>query len=189
MLPSARCPNNVRCGHAAECDAVQEVVEGWTREQLAAWGIPWPPPPGASQSLRLDRPAMGGRRATHSIVMPREPTMDFEIRKISDVGVGHQVVARLGVPSQDRDPLCPIRLRVGPSAEALGPMPAQHPMPPAKNDGHQLTGKQLLRSAERLDAKFWHNIDAPCCSDRSERSARPLSAMGLLNEPIFAATV
>jgi hypothetical protein len=24
---------------------------GWTREQLARWGIPWPPPPGWRQAL------------------------------------------------------------------------------------------------------------------------------------------
>jgi hypothetical protein len=24
---------------------------GWTREQLAAWGVPWPPPKGWKQSL------------------------------------------------------------------------------------------------------------------------------------------
>lgn len=27
-----------------EIEAAQTPAGGWTREQLAAWGVPWPPP-------------------------------------------------------------------------------------------------------------------------------------------------
>jgi len=30
----------------AEVDAARTPAGGWTREQLAAWGVPWPPPKG-----------------------------------------------------------------------------------------------------------------------------------------------
>ena len=71
-LPEHR-PVRARC---TECDAVQEVVDGWTREQLAAWGIPWPPPPGWQEHLKAcdwTGPPWEDARPI-PIVMPRAAT-------------------------------------------------------------------------------------------------------------------
>jgi hypothetical protein len=35
----------------AEIEAAKTPRGGWTRAQLAAWGIPWPPPKGWRQAL------------------------------------------------------------------------------------------------------------------------------------------
>jgi hypothetical protein len=43
-----RSPQQAR---AAEIIATQTPNGGWTKEQLAAWGVPWPPPPGWRQRL------------------------------------------------------------------------------------------------------------------------------------------
>jgi hypothetical protein len=47
-LPEYR-PVRARC---TECDVVQGIVEGWTREELTAWGTPWPPPAGWREHLK-----------------------------------------------------------------------------------------------------------------------------------------
>ena len=39
---------------ADEIDAARTERGGWTREQLAQWGVPWPPPKGWRQAL-IDR--------------------------------------------------------------------------------------------------------------------------------------
>lgn len=36
---------------AAEIDAARTPAGGWTRDQLAQWGVPWPPPKGWRKSL------------------------------------------------------------------------------------------------------------------------------------------
>lgn len=36
---------------AAEIEAARTPAGGWTREQLAAWGVPWPPPKGWRKAL------------------------------------------------------------------------------------------------------------------------------------------
>jgi hypothetical protein len=35
----------------AEIEAARTPAGGWTREQLAAWGVPWPPPKGWRKNL------------------------------------------------------------------------------------------------------------------------------------------
>lgn len=36
---------------AAEIEAAMTPSGGWTRDQLAAWGVPWPPPKGWKRRL------------------------------------------------------------------------------------------------------------------------------------------
>jgi hypothetical protein len=36
---------------AAEIDAARTPDGGWTRDQLAEWGVPWPPPKGWRKRL------------------------------------------------------------------------------------------------------------------------------------------
>jgi hypothetical protein len=36
---------------AAEIDAARTTKGGWTRETLAHWGVPWPPPRGWRKKL------------------------------------------------------------------------------------------------------------------------------------------
>jgi hypothetical protein len=36
---------------AAEIEAAKTVRGGWTRAQLAVWGVPWPPPKGWKKKL------------------------------------------------------------------------------------------------------------------------------------------
>lgn len=36
---------------AAEIEAARTPAGGWTREQLAEWGVPWPPPKGWKRAL------------------------------------------------------------------------------------------------------------------------------------------
>lgn len=36
---------------SAEIEAARTPAGGWTREQLAAWGVPWPPPKGWKRAL------------------------------------------------------------------------------------------------------------------------------------------
>jgi hypothetical protein len=36
---------------AEEIEAAKTTAGGWTREQLAKWGVPWPPPKGWKQAL------------------------------------------------------------------------------------------------------------------------------------------
>ena len=36
---------------ADEIEAARTPVGGWSREQLAAWGVSWPPPKGWKQAL------------------------------------------------------------------------------------------------------------------------------------------
>ena len=35
----------------AEIDAARTAAGGWTRQQLAEWGVPWPPPKGWRRNL------------------------------------------------------------------------------------------------------------------------------------------
>jgi hypothetical protein len=94
-------------------------------------------------------------RADSSIVKDMDCGLDNMLTLAEDLLVGvvmnksksKKLITVFEIPSQDRDSLCPIRLFVGPSKEVLGPTAAQQP--PAKNEGHQLTGKQLLRQQDR----------------------------------------
>jgi hypothetical protein len=49
----------------AEIEAARTPAGGWTREQLAAWGVPWPPPKGWRRRLAglADR-SMKARRSS-----------------------------------------------------------------------------------------------------------------------------
>jgi hypothetical protein len=38
----------VRC---SECDALQHIIDGWTREDFTRWGVAWAPQPGWRQHL------------------------------------------------------------------------------------------------------------------------------------------
>jgi hypothetical protein len=40
-----------RCPSPEEIERARTPKGGWTREQLAAWGVPWPPPKGWRQAL------------------------------------------------------------------------------------------------------------------------------------------
>ncbi|MFC4560581.1 hypothetical protein ACFO4E_01795 [Nocardiopsis mangrovi] len=39
-----------------EIDAARTPAGGWTREQLAEWGVPWPPPKGWRKRLAAGIP-------------------------------------------------------------------------------------------------------------------------------------
>jgi len=41
---------------AEEIDQARTEKGGWTRETLAKWGVPWPPPKGWRQALIEGRP-------------------------------------------------------------------------------------------------------------------------------------
>ena len=38
-----------------EIEAAKTVNGGWTKEQLAKWGVPWPPPKGSKKDLLRSR--------------------------------------------------------------------------------------------------------------------------------------
>lgn len=40
-----------RKGNSEEIEAARTGNGGWTKEQLAAWGVPWPPPKGWKKAL------------------------------------------------------------------------------------------------------------------------------------------
>ncbi len=44
---------------AAEIEAARTSRGGWTRESLARWGVPWPPPKGWKKALIEGRPISG----------------------------------------------------------------------------------------------------------------------------------
>lgn len=48
---------------AAEIEAAKSPRGGWTRAQLAEWGVPWPPPKGWKQRL-LRQASIAGQAAT-----------------------------------------------------------------------------------------------------------------------------
>jgi hypothetical protein len=52
----------MRIPTAAEIEAAKTPRGGWTREQLAQWGVPWPPPKGWKQ--RLLRASTAGQAET-----------------------------------------------------------------------------------------------------------------------------
>ena len=74
---------------------------------------------------------------------------DLLVGVVMDKSKSKKLITVFEIPSEDRDPKCPIRLRVGPSPEVLGQLPAQQPPPPVKYEGRQLSGKQLLRQQGR----------------------------------------
>ena len=49
LFPTA--PNDPVIPTAAEIEAARTPAGGWTKAQLAAWGVPWPPPKGWRQDL------------------------------------------------------------------------------------------------------------------------------------------
>jgi hypothetical protein len=68
---------------------------------------------------------------------------------VMDKSKSKQLISIVEIPSEDRDPKCPIRLRVDPSVEILRQLPAQQPTTPVKCAGRKLSGKQLLRHQDR----------------------------------------
>jgi hypothetical protein len=48
---------------SAEIEAAQTPNGGWTRAQLAVWGVPWPPPRGWKKRLTKWEPKQKIRRA------------------------------------------------------------------------------------------------------------------------------
>jgi hypothetical protein len=74
---------------------------------------------------------------------------DLLVGVVMDKSKSRKLITVLEIPSEDRDPKCPIRLRVGPSPEVFGQLPPQQPPPPVKNEGRRLSGKQLLRQRDR----------------------------------------
>jgi hypothetical protein len=96
-------------------------------------------------------------RPDSSIVKDMDCGLDNMLTLAEDLLVGvvmnksksQKLITVFEILSEDRDPQCPIRLRVGPSPEVFGQLPAQQPMLPVKNEGRQLSGKQLLRQQDR----------------------------------------
>ena len=41
---------------AAEIEAARTPAGGWKREDLAKWGVPWPPPKGWKKALIMGQP-------------------------------------------------------------------------------------------------------------------------------------
>jgi hypothetical protein len=74
---------------------------------------------------------------------------DLLVAVVMDKSKSKRLITVHEIPSEDRDPKCPIRLRVDPSQEVLGQLPARQPPPPVKNDGRQLSGKLVLRQQDR----------------------------------------
>ncbi len=48
-----------------EIEAARTIRGGWTRDQLAAWGVSWPPPGGWREQLRRTRAAMNPEKPIH----------------------------------------------------------------------------------------------------------------------------
>lgn len=46
----------------AEIEAAKSARGGWTRETLANWGVPWPPPKGWRKALTEGKPIPGGKK-------------------------------------------------------------------------------------------------------------------------------
>jgi hypothetical protein len=67
---------------------------------------------------------------------------------VMDKSKSKNLIAIREILKEDRDPKCPVRLRVEPSA-ALGQPPATQSASPVKSEGRQLSGKQLLRQQDR----------------------------------------
>jgi hypothetical protein len=52
----------------AEIERAKTPAGGWTREQLAAWGVPWPPPKGWRKCLEAGRSGRAGNDHRGSLV-------------------------------------------------------------------------------------------------------------------------
>jgi hypothetical protein len=74
---------------------------------------------------------------------------DLLVGVMMDKSKSKKLISVVEIPREDRDAKCPIRLRVDPSPEVLGQLPARQPPPPVKNEGRQLSGRQLLRKQDR----------------------------------------
>ncbi|MGO9048178.1 MAG: hypothetical protein ACLQFW_15035 [Xanthobacteraceae bacterium] len=74
---------------------------------------------------------------------------DLLVGVVMDKSKSKNLITVREIPKEDRNPKCPIRLRVEPSTEVLGQLPAQQPPSPVKSEGRQLSGKQLLRQQDR----------------------------------------
>jgi hypothetical protein len=59
----------------AQIEAGRSPKGGWTRQQLAKWGVPWPPPKGWRAKLtgREDRPMRTPERVVDPFFRPVEP--------------------------------------------------------------------------------------------------------------------
>jgi hypothetical protein len=66
---------------------------------------------------------------------------------VMDKSKSKKLITIVAIPAEDRDPKCPVRLRVELSPNVVG-HPQQLPSP-VKSEGHQLSGKQLLRQQDR----------------------------------------
>jgi hypothetical protein len=55
---------------AEEIEAARTEGGGWTRAQLAVWGVPWPPPHGWKQRLVAPRSAAGPRKHVTKFPFP-----------------------------------------------------------------------------------------------------------------------
>lgn len=49
----------------AEIEAAKSARGGWTRETLANWGVPWPPPKGWRKALTEGKPIPGGKNTNY----------------------------------------------------------------------------------------------------------------------------
>jgi hypothetical protein len=74
---------------------------------------------------------------------------DLLVGVMMDKSKSKKLISVREIPNEDRDPKCPIRLRVEPSTEVLSRLPAQPSPSPFKSEGRQLSGKQLLRQQDR----------------------------------------
>jgi len=73
---------------------------------------------------------------------------DLLVGVVMDKSKSKKLITVGEIPSEDRDPQCPIRLRVDPSPEVLRQLPARQPTAPL-NAGRKLSGKRLLRQQDR----------------------------------------
>ena len=75
---------------AEEIEAARTPAGGWTRAQLAQWGIPWPPPKGWKTGLLQDRRTSGKGRS----VVKRSASSGKNVISAAEIRQAHAQMAR-----------------------------------------------------------------------------------------------
>ncbi|WP_436988292.1 hypothetical protein [Streptomyces sp. enrichment culture] len=89
-----------------EVEAARTPAGGWTRDQLAAWGVPWPPPAGWRQ--RLADQWHAARQSPHRDAAPAGPGGEGEPVAVPGTGV-----VRVPGPEPDWQPAPALGYHVG----------------------------------------------------------------------------
>ena len=75
------------CPTPEEIEAAKTPSGGWTKEQLAKWGVPWPPPKGWREALmtgHTEQHEAGERQWSASYVRGAQDDLASEIAKLPE---------------------------------------------------------------------------------------------------------